>query len=60
MSNTDKHLVPVADVGLHKTKVLPFFPKAVEGLCTQDQESPFPFSEEERMKGSVLSKTPLF
>lgn len=33
VSNIDKCLVPATDAGLHKTKVLPFFPKAVEGLC---------------------------
>lgn len=52
--------MPAADVGLHKTEVLPFFPKAAERFCTQDQESPFLFSEEERMKGSVSSKATLF
>lgn len=47
-----------ADVGLHK-KCCFSSPRLLED-ATQDQESPLPFSEEERMKGSVLSKAPLF
>lgn len=62
VSNTDNSLVKrlLLIWGYTKPKCCLPSPRLLKDSATQDQESPLPFSEKERMKGSVLSKAPLF
>lgn len=61
MSNTVKCCVPnTLMLGYTKPKCWLSFPGPLKNYAIQDQRCPLPFSEETRMKSSILSKAPPF